>query len=252
MLALLESFELTQADWAVVVVCALLVGFAKTGIAGVGILVVPLMAEVFGARPSTGIVLPMLCAGDLFAIRYYHRHAEWRHVLRLLPWALVGLGVGLLVGKRVDETVFRQIMAVSILAGVAIMVWRERLGDAARPPERWWFAAVMGIAGGFTTMVGNAAGPVMALYLLAMRLPKYSYIGTGAWYFAIVNLIKVPLHIFVWGTITTRTAALDLAIVPAIAVGAIVGIFTVKRIPEAPFRRLMIGLAAVAAVKLLI
>lgn len=251
MTAWLAEFGLTPLDWGLILLGAILVGFAKTGLSGVGTLAVLLLASVFEARPSTGILLPMLCLGDLFALRYYHRHAEWSHVLRLLPWALVGVGIGLGVGNLVDEKQFRLIMALTILAGLAIMIWRSRQDAAAAIPTHWAFAGAMGLVAGFTTMIGNAAGPVMAVYLLSMRLPKYAFIGTGAWYFFIVNLLKVPLHIWVWGTITGRTFLLDLLLLPAIAVGAVLGVRLIRVLPERPFRATILALTALAALRML-
>ena len=250
MIDFLASFGLTPAEWTLFVLCALLMGTAKTGVAGAGMAVVPVVASIFGGRPSVGIMLPILCMADVFAVSYYHRHAEWGHVLRLMPWALAGILLGVYVGAVISAEQFRTLLAVVILAGVGLILWRERKGDAAGVPFSRWFAALMGLAAGFTTMIGNAAGPIMAMYLLAMRLPKYSYIGTGAWYFMILNLTKVPFHVFVWGTITILTFLLDLAMLPAIAVGAVLGVWIVRLIPEKYYRMFIIVMTVLGALKL--
>jgi len=247
----LQSFDLSAGFWLLLILCGVLIGIAKTGISGAGMLVVPILAGIFGGRPSAGLLLPMLCFGDIFGVTYYHRHAEWRHIWRLMPWAAAGIAIGLFVGAAVTDLQFNRMLSFIILAGLAVMIWRGQRGDVLNVPEYRWFAALMGLAGGFTTMIGNAAGPVMALYLLSMRLPKYAYIGTGAWFFMIVNLAKVPLHIFVWHTITVRTVTLNVAMIPSIALGAGLGIWIVRKIPEKVFRWIIIAMTAAAAVKLI-
>jgi uncharacterized protein len=96
------------------------------------------------------------------------------------------------------------------------------------------------------------AGPIFAIYLLAMHLPKNSFIGTGAWFFLIINLIKFPLHIFVWETISRDTLKLDLILLPGIAAGAIGGIWLVKKIPDKTYRAFVIIVTAISALLLLI
>lgn len=218
----------------------LLIGMSKTGLSGVGLMVVPLMANAFGGRPSVGLLLPMLIFADIFAVSWYNRHAEWKHVFRLIPWALAGILLATLVGKSISDITFNRLLAVMVLLGIGILLWRDLRKSAMRIPESPWFAASLGLLGGFATMIGNAAGPVMALYLLSMRLPKNMFIGTGAWFFFIVNLSKVPLHIWSWHTITWRSFQLDLLIIPAIAAGAFLGIWLVKLLPERIFRIIVI------------
>ncbi|HLN74372.1 MAG TPA: TSUP family transporter, partial [Prolixibacteraceae bacterium] len=119
-------------------------------------------------------------------------------------------------------------------------------------PDKWWFSAFMGILGGFATMIGNVAGPVFAIYLLAMHLPKNSFIGTGAWFFMIINFTKFPLQLFVWHNITSHTLLLDLVTLPAIAFGAFLGIKLVKIIPEHTYRGAVIVITAISAFLLLL
>ncbi|MCG8697498.1 MAG: sulfite exporter TauE/SafE family protein [Bacteroidales bacterium] len=217
-------------------VCASLVGMAKTGLSGVGLLVVPVLAKALGARESVGILLPILIIADIFAVTYYNKHANWKHVLKLLPWALVGIVIGLFFGKSINDEHFKITIAVLVIVGIVILLFQDLRKDKTKIPDNWWFAAVLGLAGGFATMVANAAGSILALYLLSMRLPKDSYIGTGAWFFFIVNVIKVPLHVVYWKTITPDTLLLNLISVPAIIVGVVIGIKVVKLLPEKVFR----------------
>lgn len=243
----LFSYELSLSGFLFLLLVGLLVGMAKTGVHGAGMIAVPLLAAVFGGHVSSGLMLPMLVLADVFGVLYYHRHASWKHLRLLFPWAAVGVIAGTVVGKFIDDTTFKMIMAVIIIASIAIMLWLER-GKKKDVPDYPWFAGVMGIAGGFTSMVGNLAGAVMAVYLLSMRLPKNAYIGTTAWFFMVVNWFKVPFHVFSWHTITLNTFLLDLALLPAIAAGAGLGILIVRQIPENVYRWFVITMTLVAAV----
>ena len=250
MISILQSFHLSPEQWFWVILCALFVGMAKTGVAGIGMLIVPILASIFGGKPSAGLLLPMLSMADFFAVAYYHRHAEWKYILKLLPSTVVGVLIGLFVGNMINDEQFKQLMAIIILIGLGIMIWRERKKSVEAIPHNWWFASIAGLLGGFSTMIGNAAGPVMAIYLLSMKLPKNSYIGTGAWFFLIINLFKIPFHIFVWKTIDVHSLTLDLAMFPAIMIGAFIGFRLVKIIPEKPYRIFIVVTTALAALKL--
>jgi uncharacterized membrane protein YfcA len=143
-------------------------------------------------------------------------------------------------------------MAIMVFLCIGLMLWKDRKKEEQFFPNTWWFAALMGILGGFATMIGNVAGPIFAIYLLAMHLPKNNYIGTGAWFFLILNLVKFPLHIFVWKTIGWQSLKLDLILLPGIAAGAIIGIWLVKKIPDKTYRTFVIIVTALSALLLLI
>jgi len=228
------------------------VGMSKVGVPGISMIVVPTLAYIFGGKPSTGILLPMLMMADIFGVSYYHRHAEWRFLLKLLPWAFVGIGAALWVGEVVNDDWFKNIIAILVFLCIALMLWRDKNKEESLFPDTWWFAALMGVLGGFATMIGNVAGPIFAVYLLAMHLPKNSFIGTGAWFFIIINFSKFPLHLFIWKTITPETLKLNIILLPAIALGAIIGIFAVKKIPEHTYRAFVIVVTTLSAFLLLI
>lgn len=247
---LVQSYELTNLQWVLLALSGLLVGMSKTGLSGVGLMVVPILANAFGGRPSVGLLLPMLILADIFAVSWYHRHAQWKHIFRLLPWALGGILLATFVGKSISDTTFNRLLAAMVIVGVVILVWRDLRSGKMKIPESRWFAAGSGLLGGFATMIGNAAGPVMALYLLSMRLPKNIFIGTGAWFFFIINLSKVPLHIWSWKTITMESFVLDLFMIPAIAAGAFLGIWLVKLLPEKIFRIIVIATTLLSALLL--
>lgn len=246
MFEFIQSFGFSTSIWLTSLVCAVLIGMAKAGVTSASLMIVPLMAVVFGGKLSTGIVLPMLIVADAFAVMYYNRFTNWKLVLRVIPWAIVGILIAMVVGNEIPDTMFKSIMAVVILTGAIFMIWGD-LRKTTTVPDYWWFTMILGLAGGFSTMIGNAAGPVMTLYLLSMRIPKMDFIGTAAWFFLIVNLFKVPLHIFVWETITTKTIVFNLLMVPAIILGVFGGITLIKLLPEKVFRLLLIATTIVAS-----
>lgn len=252
MLSVFSSFNLSSLDWLLIASSAMLIGMSKTGVPGVSMIVVPTLAMIFGGKQSTGVLLPILIMADVFGVVFYHRHAEWKHLLRALPWALAGLILALWIGNLVNDEQFKRIIAITVFVSIGLMLWKDKGLKNTFVPEKWWFAAIMGVAGGFATMIGNVAGPVFAIYLLAMHLPKNSFIGTTAWFFAIVNLTKLPLQIIVWENINFQTVLIDLLVFPFIALGAWLGIMVVKRIPDQSYRWIVITITLISAFLILV
>ena len=244
-------FDLSGLEYGVVALCAVMVGFAKSGIPGLLILAVPLMAGVMPARTSVGVLLGILILADVIAAVYYRHQVLWRHIFRLLPLTLAGIVVGYFGLRVVDDEQLKPLIGVIVLVMLGINYWRTMVGGEDRPiPTQWWFAAIAGFMAGIMTMMANAAGPIMILYLLSMRLPKYTFVGTTAWFFFIVNWVKVPFSANL-KLMTLESVKLDLMMLPLVVVGAIVGIFILKRIPLKIFNLVVQILAALAAIKLL-
>lgn len=242
--------DLSLTAWTIAFTATVVLGISKSGIKGIEIVIVTLMALAFGARESTGLLVPLLVLGDLFAVYYYSRHARWGYILRFLPWMLLGLLIGVFIGKDLPENLFKIGMAIIILGSVVLMYWWDQKKSEA-VPGHWAFAGFMGIMAGITTMIGNLAGAFANIFFLAMRLPKNEFIGTAAWLFLIVNVCKLPLHIFVWGTITPESLKINLALVPGILIGLFLGIRMVKIIKEGFYRKMILVLTAVGALLLL-
>lgn len=247
----LFGFVFSADELLIFVLVAVLVGMSKTGIHGAGMMAVPLLALVFGGQLSSGVLLPMLCIADVMGVWYYHRHASWHHLKKLFPWAALGTVLGTIVGGGIDDETFKLVMAVIIFISVIIMVWLEK-GRRREVPDYKWFAGLTGVAGGFTSMIGNLATSVVAIYFLTMRLPKNAFIGTAAWFFLVINWFKIPFHIISWKTITWNTFLLDLVVLPFIALGAFLGIVIVRRIRDSAYRWFIIAMTVVAAIFMLI
>lgn len=243
---LLTTSDITTTAWILALTAAFVIGISKAGIKGIAIINVTLMALAFGAKESTGLVVPLLVLGDAFAVIYYNRHAQWKYIIAFLPWMIMGILIGTAIGKDLPETIFKIGMAIIILGTVIMMYWWDRK-KSKNVPTHWAFAGFIGTMAGITTMIGNLAGAFSNIYFLAMRLPKNEFIGTAAWLFFIVNIFKLPFHIFIWKTITPETLLINLKLVPGIILGIIVGIRLVKLIKDQFYRKMILVLTALGA-----
>jgi len=243
-------YALTPGRWVLAAFSAFTIGLSKTGMPGLSSIFVPLFAFVLPARASTGAVLPLLIVGDLVAVVWYRRNAVWRHLVRLFPWAVVGIVIGFFALGRIDDRTLRPVLGAIVIALLGIGLWRDlATRGRAGVPTAWWFAALAGMLAGATTMLANAAGPVMMLYLLAMRLPKDEFLGTGAWFFAVVNWVKVPFSVGL-GLIAPQSLVLDALLSGVVLAGAALGILVARRIPEEGFAIAMQVLTFASAVML--
>jgi uncharacterized protein len=192
--------------------------------------------------------LPVLLAGDFFAVAWFRRHADWGQLLRLLPWVLVGTVPGVFVLLWFEGNRLRPIIGLLVLGMLAVELGRQRFGWE-RMPHRWWFAAASGIMAGFTTFVANAAMPVMSIYLVSQDFDKHKFIGTAAWFFLILNLSKVPPY-WAMGMLTPAMLPTAAALAPLAILGGLLGAYVLTRIPQRWFDALALLLAAVAAIRL--
>jgi len=243
---------LTEWQWLLAVGAALCVGLSKAGFAGLGLVAVATFASIFGARDSTGIVLPMLIVADIGAVLVFKQHARWDYIRRILPLAGVGVVGGTLIMRWLDNAAFRPVIGGLILALSALQFIRLRWPDIfGRTPHSNAVAWPLGLLAGFTTMMANAAGPLVALYCVAVDLPKFQVVGTLAWFFFIINLFKVPFSVSL-GVIHGSSLTLNAALVPAILAGLFSGRWLIGRIPQRVFEGLLLLFAAGAAVRLLL
>ncbi|EMI40595.1 sulfite exporter TauE/SafE family protein [Rhodopirellula sp. SWK7] len=242
---------ITPNEWACLIIGAMGIGVSKSGFPGISMLHVVLYAFVFGALESTGVLLPMLVVGDICAIHFFGREADWPHVRRLLPPTIVGILIGWVMMDQLDAGQFKVIVGGIILTLTCVQLirtYRPNWFDAV--PHQTWFAVVLGLLAGVTTMLANAAGPVVALYLLAVALPKWELIGTSAWLFLVLNVLKLPLS-FQLGLITAPTLLVGAVMAPAIPLGMLAGRWLVGRVPQKWFNLILLGFTAIAAIRLI-
>lgn len=241
--------DLAWFGWTLLAVAALIVGLSKTAVPGSGTIAVAIFAAVLPAKQSTGTILLLLIVADLFAVAMYRRHANWRVLARLVPAVVVGVLLGVLFLAVTDDWWVKRVIGAILLAVIAITLLRRRM-EATSGSHRI-AAATYGALGGFTTMVANAAGPVMSMYFLAARFPVKEFLGTAAWFFFLVNLAKVPFSIGL-GLITIPGLVIDLVLLPLVVLGALAGRWIAGRLNQKLFERLVIVFTVVGAVYLLV
>ena len=246
----IASIDMT--GWVALVFAAVMAGFTKAGLSGANIVSIPILAVIFGARESSGLLLGILMTADLVAISKYRKDGNFAHLRRLMPWSTAGVLLGALVGGMIPDRTFRTLMMLFILASAVIMVFRETRSGAWILPEKWWAAAPLGLLAGFSSMVGNSAGAVMGLYLLSSGLGKGHIVGTSAWFFFLINIVKLPFHIFSWHTLSPATLATDLIVAPVAVLSTILGVRVVKAIPEKPYRWFLIVVSVIGGLYLVI
>ncbi len=228
------------------------VGISKSGLAGLSMVHVIVFAHVFGARLSTGVLLPLLIVGDIFAVRALGRHAQWDHIRKLLPASLAGVVIGTGLMSRMSEEAFRPFIGTIILSLTmlqTVRLWRPKWFESV--PRSQWFSISMGVIAGLTTMVANAAGPVIALYLLAVSLPKDEFVGTSAWFFLVLNICKIPFSVSL-GLIDGWSLLIDAALIPLVWLGLYLGRSIVRRLAQTWFDMLLLVFTGVASIRLLL
>lgn len=237
-------------QWVLIFLAAFIIGLAKAGLKGIDMMNVTIMAIVFGSKASTGLVLPLLCFADIMAVSYYKRHVQWPQFWKLIPWMMVGILMGVYVGKDLDEHLFRKLMALIIIFTVIMMIAMEFRKTTTIPGNKL-FVIVTGLAAGFTTMLGNLAGAFANIYFLAMRMSKNDFIGTAAWLFLVINLFKLPFQVLYWKNITAATLHTDLILLPALIAGFWAGLKIVSRIKDDSYRKVVIVLTFLGAIVIL-
>ena len=237
-------------SWILIILTAIIVGFTKTGINGGTMLIIPLLVAKFGGMESTGILLPMLMIGDIYAVYLYRKNIVIQSVLKPLPWAILGIISGAFIGKLISDKVFVTLIAVLVLLCLFLLVYTKRKGNTLVIPSNLLFYIGIGILSGFASMIGNAAAPIFTLYLMALGYNKKDFIGTNALFFFIINLSKLPIQIFMWNNITWNNFLLTLVMIPFISMGAWIGYKVVKKINEKIFSYIVILMTFIGAIRL--
>jgi uncharacterized membrane protein YfcA len=254
---LLADFQFSGGQWALAALAAACIGMSKAGFSGVGMVNIAVMAAIMPARQSTGVILPMLILADCCAINSFRQHAVWAEIRRVLPAALLGVVAGTLIMHRFSgpdapsDTVFRRIIGAIILF-LTLLQYLRRAQPAwfVKMPSGAPLAWGMGGLTGVTTMLANAAGPVMTIYLLIVRLPKYELVGTAAWIFLLLNLCKLPFS-YGLGLIGANSLHLNLCLAPAVVAGVILGKWLLKFVSQRWFEEIALLFAIVASARLL-
>ncbi len=241
-------------QWVMAGIAALVFGMAKTGVPGVGILAVTFLAYAFGGWISNGVVLPLLILADIFAVIWYHSHTQWSKIWAIVPWVLLGMGLGYVVLWRLGETeetkaMLNPIVGAMILIMLVLYFVQKKWPTGWTPKSRTGVLS-SGVGAGFATAVSNAAGPIMSIYFTSQELPKYQLMGTFAMYTLIFNCVKIPVYLTL-DIMTRQTLLLNLYLTPLVIVGVFAGKWMLPRVSQKVFDALVLVLAAVGGVQLL-
>ena len=230
--------------------CAIANGMAKTGLGGLGLIVVPIMASLFGAKISTGIVLIQLILADFFGVWYYHRHASIKYLVKLIPSTISGIVFGVFLGNIIDDNQFKFLLIIILSTGIIITILNLYYKPNIR--QNQILSIGVGFLGGISTIIGNAAGPIMTIYFLSMGFKKNNFIGTAAWFFLIVNIFKVPFHFFIWNTLNLDIILFSIMLLPLIFIGASIGVKIVRIIPNTIYNIILIVSVFIGIINLII
>jgi uncharacterized membrane protein YfcA len=243
--------DLTLFEWTLVVIGATGIGISKSGFSGVNFVHIIVFALIFGPRESTGLILPMLVVGDIAAVVAFRQHARWDYIRQMFPPACFGVVVGTFVMARVNDGFFTPFIGwILVVLTTMQLVHMWKPGLFAGAPQSKPFAWVTGLLAGCTTMMANGAGPIIALFALAVGLPKFEFVGTSAWFFLIINVFKLPFS-YGLGLIHGSTLSLNLILIPAILCGIAIGRWLTHIVPQRTFNALLLVFAGLAALRLI-
>jgi uncharacterized membrane protein YfcA len=249
---LIDTTALSVTTWVLLAAAALLVGFSKTAVGGISLVSVAIFAAVLPAKASTGLVLLLFLVGDVFALRAYTRFTEWGVLRRLAPAVAVGIVAGAFFLVVAADLAVRRTIGVILLVLVTVATVQKlrRRGEATEPgPVTSPLMVSTGAISGFTSMVANAGGSILSLYLLRLRLPVMVFLGTTAWFFFVINVVKVPISLGL-GLLDWSTVRTTLVLSPAVVVGALVGRAVARRMSLETFEWVILTVTFAAALNL--
>ncbi len=247
------SGEMLSDPWVygLALLAALCIGLSKAGFSGISMVAVVLLAEIYGSKASVGLVLPLLIVADLIAYPAFLNHGSWRPVWKLLGPALVGLGLGGWLLGEISEASSRRTIGSCVLLMVTLQLFRRWRPTAfERLAESRGFGFGAGVLGGFATMLANAAGPVIQLYLMARKVKKMELIGIGARFFLLINLIKVPLNASL-ALISVESLTDNLKLLPAVIVGVFGGKWLLQQVSQAGFEWMLVIFSTLAGLRMI-
>lgn len=236
-------------EWIVIGIAAFIIGLSKTSVGGIGIVAAVMFAAVMPAKESTAAVLFLLISGDLFACYAYRRDVDWKTIARLAPSVLIGVVAGTWFLGASSDSGIRRVIGVVVLGMVALQfVLRTRPKPDHLPHSVTWGT---GATAGFTSMVANAAGAPMAIYLMNMHISKERYLGTTAWFFFALNVTKMPFSVHL-GLLHADLALHLLWVVPLVALGARAGRRLVTCVSMDSLQILILVAAAIGGLNLVL
>ncbi|QZT37373.1 sulfite exporter TauE/SafE family protein [Halosquirtibacter xylanolyticus] len=247
---ILNPLNTSWTIWALTALCAFITGLSKSGLKGFAMVTIPILAFLYGAKVSVAILMPFLIFGDLFAIISYRQKVPWHYIKNFFPWAILGIILAAIFGNHINDIQFKYTMGIAVLVCLCLVLWKELRPQSKLELNKGIFSYAVGIAGGFATMIGNAAGPIFNLYLITLKLPKRTFVFTGACFYLTLNTLKIPLHVFYWHTLSWDTLKLNFVLLPFLLIGGFTGKYIIKFIPEKVYRTFILVVTFISAIML--
>lgn len=245
----MEEFTLST----IVVIClsVLFTGIAKAGIPGASSVIVPILAICMGGKISVGFLLPVSFVASFISAIKNRTDINWKALLKVLPWALIGIGLGAWLGDIANERMFFFLLSIVILVGCAITIVQHIKHSAFR--DQYGISITLfGVLAGFSAMIGNATGPLISTLFLLQRFPKKQFIDTYVWFCLITDFIKIPFHVFLWHSISNESLLLGLYTLPIMVIGIFGGFWLTKVLSDRVYQNTIITLSCITAIFLLI
>jgi len=242
----------TGAKLLLATIAVLFIGLSKAGFGGgLGILTTPLCVFAFGPQYALGILLPLLCAGDLFSMHQYWRKWEVRNLWFLLPGVIIGVLIGVRLFNRFSPRQLNFIIGLIAVCFVLFHLTKEKLLRArARFSPSYGTGVPFGIGAGITSTFAHGAGPVITLFLLPQKMAKEIYVGTNVLVFTWINWIKFPFFIGN-GQITRASMKASLIFLPLVPLVVWFGVWLNRRIPDQHFSWLIYFFTFLAGLQLM-
>ncbi len=244
------SFALDPAFLAVALFSVVLTGISKSGLGGgLGQLSVPLIAMFVSPAAAVAIMLPILCLIDISNIWRYRKDWHRGNLIVLLPGAVVGIGIGALLFRHIDDNALRLLLgSISLIFALSYFIQRRSLGADSRRGRV--LGLICGALSGFTSFVAHAGGGPMKIYLLPQRLETQVFVGTHVYFFFFVNQLKIWPYLWL-GQFSTQNLSTSLILMPAVPLGVWLGWRLIKVIDPITFYKISYALLFVAGVKLI-
>jgi uncharacterized protein len=232
--------------YAAAIPAVILLGLAKGGFAGIGILGVPLLALVISPVQAAAILLPILLVQDVVSVAAFYRSRDDAVLREMLPGAALGIAAGYLLAARVSVTMIE--LAVGVIT-LVFAVQRMRGGVNLAGTSQPWAGAAFGAASGFTSQIAHAGGPPFQMHVVPMGLDRDRFIGTSSIFFAVVNWMKVPAYAAL-GQFSTANLLAAAVLMPLAIVSTWAGVRLVRRVDAVNFYRIIYALMLLVGSKL--
>jgi uncharacterized protein len=245
----------------VIILClaAWITGVSKAGFGGgLGMIVVPILAQIRPAKSVVGFVLPLLFSTDIFSLFHYWNRWDKHNVMRLVPGSLIGIAIGSYILNDISDFYLKKSIGViaclfALLELFRPFIVRKITGQNADNPVQFkgWHGFVAGVLTGIFSTLAHVGGLTVTMYLLPQRLSNQAFVGTTTAIYFLINLTKIPFYIHL-SLFSFEGLVENFVLLPYIGLGVILGIYLNTRFPKRLFSYVVLCFVFATGVKLLI